>query len=200
MNIRKLTHVVFLALVAMSLTNTLARAELTHPALTLTATPGLGADYSLGDNGHALLFNLGADGTITPVTYTVGEGFAFYAVNLATVFDVSYVQTHPPSTGSLPGATGNLQIQVGVPLYLGYYVQPASNGFMPINPTSACGYGWGELVRTTNGLTLVDSALQKPAGGIIVGTTIAVPEPSTWALLGIGAAGALAVCRRRGVA
>ena len=196
MSIRRLTQIVFLAAAALHLTSTSTLAGLTRPALTLTANPGNGADYRLGDGGHMLYLNLSPGGMLSTVTFSVGGGFAFYPVGNLTVFDVNYAQSQQPFSGNAGSGTGTLQTPLDTPFYLGYYVQnglPSST----INAKDTDGYGWAELVRGTNGLNLVDSALQNPSGGIIVGTTTAVPEPSTWALLSFGSVGAGVVALRR---
>lgn len=163
-----------------------AHGALTRPALVLTANPGSGADYSLGDGGHKLLFNVNAAGTLTPVTASTGSGFAFYSVANLTVFDVNYVQSNQPFSGNVGNGNGSLATILNVPFYLGYYIQ-SGNPSQSINANANDGYGWAELLRGTSGLSLIDSALQNPSGGIIVGTTTAVPEPMTWIFLAGGA-------------
>lgn len=56
-------------------------------------------------------------------------------------------------------------------------------------------YGWALLNNDGKSVSLVDSALGYGADGIIVGTTVMVPEPGTLALWGLGA-GLLTMCIR----
>lgn len=174
-----------------------AQCALTRPTLTLEANPSnVQADYRLGDGGHMLFFNLNSSGTISTVTFTLGGGFAFYAVDALTVFDVNYAQTHTPFSGNTGGGPGTLATPFNVPFYLGYYVQ-SGNPSPTINANSNDGYGWAELIRNANGLSLLDSALQFPSGGIIVGTTTAVPEPACQYFLALGALMSLGFGLRR---
>ncbi len=58
-------------------------------------------------------------------------------------------------------------------------------------------YGWAHLQVQANGtLQIVDSAMAFHEPGIKVGTLQAIPEPGTWALMGIGLVGLAAVRRR----
>ncbi len=165
-----------------------ANGALTRPALTLITKPsGIAADYALDGGGHELAFNVSPAGVLTPVTVSVAGGFAFYSVLNLSVFDVNYAQSNQPFAGNTGNGNGSLSTTLDVPFYLGYYVQ-SGNPSPTINANTNDGYGWAELVRGTSGLSLIDSALQYPSGGIIVGTTIAVPEPTTFAVLAIGAA------------
>ncbi len=197
MIILKLTRILLVGAGVWHLFGSSVQGALTQPALTLTANPGSGANYRLGDGGHTLDLNLSPSGTLSTATFSVGGGFAFYSVSNLTVFDVRYAQSQQPFSGNIGNGTGTLQTPLNTPFYLGYYVQnslPSST----INATSNDGYGWAELVRGSNGLSLIDSALQNPSGGIIVGTTTTVPEPSTWGFLGLGAATLLATVWPRG--
>lgn len=72
---------------------------------------------------------------------------------------------------------------VGQEFYLGGRTRTAYiNGYFDT-------FGWAHFkVDATGQLKLLDSAVAFNEGGIIVGTLQAVPEPSTWALMGLGLA------------
>lgn len=183
MKILKLQRVLFASLCLLGILDPPARGALYQPALTLTANPpGPKADYSLG----GLYFNVDAAGTLTTVTFTLGGGFAYFSVPALSTFDVNYVQSNRPWSGNIGDKTNSLATPFNVPFYLGYYVQ-SGNPSATISANTNDGYGWAELIRGVNGLSLIDSALQYPSGGIIVGTTTAVPEPGTDAAVALGA-------------
>ncbi len=60
-------------------------------------------------------------------------------------------------------------------------------------------FGWAHFQLQTDGtLQIVDSAMAFGEAGIKVGTLQAIPEPGTWALMGLGLVGMAAVRHRRG--
>jgi hypothetical protein len=85
----------------------------------------------------------------------------------------------------------------GIPFYLGFYTGYNPFGITNING-HATGYytgiytdpvfGWGEFVNNGGVIQMLDSALEIQGGGIYAGTQtiIPVPEPSTFALVGLG--------------
>ena len=152
--------------------------------------------YQLGD-GRTMWFDMTPSGELKPLSWTVGGAFYWYSLEYGTQFDQNYVQRHASLWTNMDALSlGNsIQTELYKPFYLGYLRQT----WAPPRGTyqSDDGYGWALLKRTDNKLELLDSALYDDTGGIIVGTTIPAPEPSTYALFGIGAIGILMVLRRK---
>ena len=172
-------------------------ATLVQPAVSLTTGGEFGfpADYTLWDSGHYLWLALSPSGALSPINYTVGGAFAWYPVSNASVFDTIYVQSHGSFADNYGQGSGVIQTTLNVPFFMGYYVQNSFGTTFP-NPTANDGYGWARLVRRSTGMVLLDSALQNPSGGIIVGTTTTVPEPSTVSLLALSASFVVLSIRR----
>jgi hypothetical protein len=64
--------------------------------------------------------------------------------------------------------------------------------------TTRTSFGWAHFQAQADGtLKLLDSAMAFREPGIKVGTLQAVPEPGTWALMGLGLASVAAMSRRR---
>ena len=94
--------IALLCAATLNLLGGLCHAALVQPALTLTKNPSNpAADYSLGDGGHNLFFNLSQACTIRQVTFTVRGGFAFYSVANMTAFDVAYIKANQPFAGNV---------------------------------------------------------------------------------------------------
>ena len=76
-----------------------------------------------------------------------------------------------------------------------------ANRYFGINYSDGSGntnYGWVEFSTTTNTLTVQAAAMNTTVGqAITVGQLSPLPEPSTYALFGIGAIGMLMVMRRK---
>jgi hypothetical protein len=72
---------------------------------------------------------------------------------------------------------------------------PGFPGFTNSNKRTS--FGWAHIRSFYDGtFTLMDSAMAYRESGIVVGTLQAIPEPGTWAMMGLGVVGLAAVRRR----
>lgn len=136
---------------------------------------------------------LSTDGTVLSVTdYTVDEGSDWYLtypgdiITTLTTAGAGFpilIHGSPLVTNSIPVANGDI--------YLGVNTGRFGPPFPPRDV-----YGWVHLQNDNGTLTMVDNAVAYGESGIIVGTTLAVDEPLTLALV---LAGAVVVCTRRSV-
>jgi len=99
-----------------------------------------------------------------------------------------------PQTGS------QSYFQAGKDFYLGtatIAIDDPEFNWATVSTTSTT-FGWAHFQAQADGsLKLLDSAMAFREPGIRVGTLQAIPEPGTWALMGIGLVGLAAVARRR---
>jgi hypothetical protein len=109
-------------------------------------------------------------------------------------------QMQPIVTDPTAPTGPNSFLQVGKDFYLGAatiaFADPEFN-WATLN-TTRTSFGWAHFQAQADGtLKLLDSAMAFREPGIVVGTLQAVPEPGTWALMGLGLVGVAAVSRRR---
>lgn len=133
--------------------------------------------------------------TIEPVSYTTDEGMDLYLAEPGRILTAQTIEFGYFSPLLVNGrfyaqavpmpSTFYLAINTGV----GFYENP----FAPNRQV----FGWAKVQNTTTGLKLLDSAMAYDALGIYVGTTTAVPEPSTFGLAGLGGLFLAAVGRGR---
>jgi hypothetical protein len=96
-----------------------------------------------------------------------------------------YQYYHVASFGDIfnPRVIGDNLGEVGTgDFYLGIWI-PVGD---PLNPPSLQYYGWVHLRPVDGELTMVSNAMSYMSRGIVIGTTIVVPEPATAAIAAIG--------------
>ena len=119
--------------------------------------------------------------------YVVGAGDEFTRQNIVGGLFTAIFTIDGPR-GPIPVGSGDF--------YLGVSTGQGYDGPGPPSPPNRDSFGWVELTNAVGGLANAGNAIAYDAGGILVGTAIPIPEPSTALLLASGLA-ALAVGRRR---
>ena len=161
---------------------------------TLLSSPwqgGLPRNFSLSiqydlesPNSTGVLFYF-ASGSLTGIGMTADRGADVYLVQVGDAFSNASITSNPNQTYVYGLATDYVygpSIPVGNDFYLG--IRSGDYGETPDT------FGWAHFALDLSGkVQLVNSAMSFGDGGIIVGTLQAVPEPSTWALMGIGLTG-----------
>ncbi len=145
-----------------------------------------GANYDIsildGSFGADLLLSLNNTGVLQPVNGTAGISHVWFSTNSNSVFDFTYVKTQPVFFDlSKFSIKGQIETTLDVPFYLSFWLGGSNSA-----SASTGVYGWSQLKRNDTGLVLTDSYIEPTGKGIIVGTTTAVPEPSTFLLMGLG--------------
>ncbi|MES2089946.1 MAG: PEP-CTERM sorting domain-containing protein [Pseudomonadota bacterium] len=150
-------------------------------------------DQTPGGDETGTVFNYDpALGTLQFVTMTVDEGSHLFLTHPGQVLtDQTLLSTPPESFRSGP-------VTVGQDFYLGgrtyKFTDPEFSWQNPVYTV----FGWAHLKADANGqLQVIDSAMAFREGGIIVGTTQAVPEPATVSMMGLGLVSLVALRRRR---
>jgi hypothetical protein len=143
-----------------------------------------------------------ATGSIRYLQANADESSVLYLVKPGEV--VGQPMVSAPGAHSLGGEAGlgptwGPSVQVGKDFYLGAATSSTSDpGFSWANLDQRTSFGWAHFQAQADGtLALLDSAMAFREAGIVVGTLQAVPEPASWALMGLGLAGLAAACRRR---
>ena len=127
--------------------------------------------------------------TLRPTTWNVDQEADYY---LAPAGAVASAQTIASAQFS-PLFTLDHPYSLNVPLNSDFYLAIATTYRGPGFERDV--WGWVHLKNTASGLTQLGSAMAYDEGGIVVGTMTAVPEPGTFAQLGMGLV-ALALYRR----
>ena len=151
--------------------------------LTLASSPYaffVGFDFTGGDSYS---FSTSGNG------YSIAEGFRLFQVPLGTELTPAYAASATPLFDNINPANWQISVPLDSSVYLAYWDDREA---LDYTPTANDGYGWIQLTRTAAGLEGGASATAL-GGGIIVGTTMAIPEPSTMALVILGG---LALFRR----
>ena len=161
-----------------------------------------GADYILSSNSSfvAFAFSEQGGGSVSVEFVSIFGLTGIYEIGSMENFDLNFVQNNTPlsiNDGTVDSGTFN--VQEGGSVLLAYFydqssVSPESNPF-GLDPTD--NFSWAEITRTNGELELVGSATAF-GGGIVSGTAIQLPEPSSLCFLVIAATG-IFFPRRRSV-
>ncbi len=144
------------------------------------SNPAINANYAIsvtsGGYGAGFEFLLESSGLLIPSRGTAGIGHAWYLEPEFTAFDPTYAESHQPIFGGLDKfQSASVQTPENSPFYLSFYLGTKYTA----DPTAYYLFGWAKFTRTQDQMTLLDSAIIEGRSGIIVGTTSAVPEPSS---------------------
>jgi hypothetical protein len=132
---------------------------------------------------------------ITPIDATPAWPTSWYQASYELPFDGPAVESMTPFSNNWGAPESAITVDALTPFYIASWAGDTFGAGQPIiGPDDY--YLWGRFQITNDGgvssLSLLDSAITKV--GIYVGTTVAVPEPST---LGLGCAGLLIAGLRR---
>lgn len=144
------------------------------------------------DGDYTGVFMDYAAGKLRGITFNLDEGAKMYVVKAGDVFTQA-------SSALATNVFGDEPVLVGTDFYLAAKTRSTTDPGYHFDDTFYSSFGWGHFkVDETGTPQLLASAMAFREGGIIVGTTQAVPEPSALALIGIGLVGV--ACRARVVA
>jgi len=154
----------------------------TRPEINFSIT----VDQTVGGDYTGTFLNYTA-GQLKGITLNVDEGSALYIVKPGDVF----TQASSKLAQAVP--FGTTAATVGTDFYLAAKTRSFSDpGFSWTDPEFYVTFGWAHFKVDASGLPkLVDSAMAFREGGIVVGTlqAVAVPEPASSALMGLGLVG-----------
>ena len=122
-------------------------------------------------------------------SYSIAEGLRLFQAPYGTELTPTYAASTTPLFDNSSPADWQISIPLDTSVYLAYW---DDRDTLDYTPTANDGYGWIQLTHTASGLEGSASATAL-GSGIIVGTTTAIPEPSTMTLCIIGC---LALLRR----
>ena len=137
----------------------------------------------------------GTNALLDFTTLAVDEGSDWYDVNANSVFTAQTIANGDFPVLINPETFGELVVTVGESFFLGVNT---GNSFLADGSGSREHFGWAEVsVDQFGTLSILDSAVAYDQGGIVVGTSQSVPEPSSATLIGLGIVGLVARRRRR---
>lgn len=156
-------------------------------------------DQTVGGDFTGTMFNYDKQaGTLQFITKNIDEGSQLFLTKPGDELSNAAINALPAS------ASFSTPVVVGTDFYLGGRTRSASDpGFSWADPTFYDTFGWAHIHVDASGLLqVVDSAVAFREHGLIAGTTqiVAVPEPSTYMMMGLGLIGlglARQVQRRR---
>lgn len=157
--------------------------------LTILVDQTPGGDYT----GTFLKYDATA-GTLAFVTYNTDEGSTLFVTRPGQVInDDALIKL--PAQDALSFSSN--VAHVGTDFYLAAATEKFSDPGFQFNDTHWTVFGWAHLKADANGkLQLIDSAMSFNEGGIVTGT-LAVPEASTWSMMGLGLFGLAALHRQK---
>ncbi len=140
-------------------------------------------------------------GTLALGAPTLGAPASLFLMTPGQVLGAdNWLSLPGPMQGVLDAQSGSQPyFQAGTDFYLGAatiaLTDPEFN-WATVN-TTRTSFGWAHLQAQADGsLKILASAMAFREPGIVIGTTQAVPEPGTWALMGLGMLGLAGVARR----
>lgn len=120
------------------------------------------------------------NGKLNGVTVNADEGAVMYVVKAGDVFTQA-------SSASAANVFSNPPLTVGSDFYLAAKTRSYTDPGFSYDDSFYTSFGWAHFKVDALGLPQIqESAMAFREGGIIVGTLQAVPEPSTWAMMGVG--------------
>jgi hypothetical protein len=163
--------------------------SLSNAPQVLDSNVGIYLDQTVGgDYTGSFISYEAATGALRFVTLNVDEGSELFLAQAGSSFSNATAQT--PAFTSLFSAS-TTPIQAGTDFYLAGRTRSMSDpGFSWNQPDFYDSFGWAHLKVDPQGkLQILGSAMAFREAGIVVGTTQAVPEPGTYALMAIGLLG-----------
>ena len=157
--------------------------------------PGTDANFRLAisnqQQGGLLSFEFTeqGNGDVSVQFAGIAELIAIFEIGFMEDFDFEFTQNNIPlSINNNTFNNGIFNVMEGDSVFLAYF-----DDLAPV-PTDS-NFGWAEITRTNGQLEIVGSATAV-GGGIVVGTAVQLPEPSSFLSLTILATGCLARRRR----